>query len=72
MRHTVTLTANCMTCKADATVDVTVADYQSYAWGNKLVQNVWPTLSTWERETIIGYRTGVFQCHDCWAKEEDD
>ena len=72
MIHNVTLTANCMTCNTEDNVTVTTDDYHQYSWGNKLVQQVWPTFSTWEREVIIGFRTGVFQCKDCWIKEGDE
>ena len=71
-RHSVTLGAACMTCNTTHEVSVLTEDYQRYTWGGDLVQNVWPNYSTWEREVIIGYRTGVFQCKKCCDAQEEE
>ena len=71
-RHVVVLEAECMSCNRTDKVAVLTEDYQRYAWGGDLVQNIWPELDTWEREVIIGYRTGVFQCKKCCDAHEEE
>jgi len=71
-RHAVTLEATCMTCNTTHEVSVLADDYEHYALTHDLVQNVWPCRTTWEREVIIGYRTGVFQCKKCCDAQEEE
>lgn len=71
-RLVVTLDVDCMTCNNTDKVAVSTEDYQRYIWGGDLVQNIWPELDTWEREVIIGYRTGVFQCKQCCDAQEEE
>ena len=71
-RHAVTLEATCMTCDTTHEVSVLADDYEHYALTHDLVQNVWPCRTTWEREVIIGYRTGVFQCKKCCDAQQEE
>lgn len=71
-RHVVVLDVDCMSCNRTDKVAVLTEDYQRYTWGGDLVQNIWPELDTWEREVIIGYRTGVFQCKKCCDAQEEE
>jgi hypothetical protein len=54
-----------MTCNEARYVNVTANDVTQYLKDDKLVQDVWPQLNAWDRDIIIGFRTGVFQCQDC-------
>lgn len=58
--------ATCTTCKQIETVkNITFIDWLRYVNG-ELVQNVWPQLTDAEREVIIGFRTEMYICSNCW------
>lgn len=64
-------TAMCMDCKRVDSIQVKPSDWNTYIQKGELVQNVWPNHSTWDREVIIGCRTGVYQCALCNALETE-
>ena len=68
--HNGVLTVECNECNHVHTITVKMEDFQRYMSKGDLVQNVWPTFDTWDRELIIGYRTGFYQCKLCFEKEE--
>jgi len=59
--------AECMDCKKMDSVEIKAADWHAYIKDNVLVQKMWPDLGTWDREVIIGCRTGFYQCALCNA-----
>jgi DNA replicative helicase MCM subunit Mcm2 (Cdc46/Mcm family) len=69
-KHTAVLNVECNQCHHVHTVNVKLEDLERYLNKGDLVQNVWPTYDTWDREVIIGYRTGFYQCKRCFEKEE--
>lgn len=69
-KHTGVLNVECNECHQVHTVTVKLEDFDRYINKGDLVQNVWPTYDTWDRELIIGYRTGFYQCKLCFEKEE--
>jgi hypothetical protein len=64
------LEVECNDCHHVHTVCVKLEDFDRYINKGDLVQKVWPTYDTWDRELIIGYRTGFYQCKLCFEKEE--
>ena len=54
--------ATCYDCEKQDSLEVNLLDWSSYIDEKLLVQKVWPDLSTWDREIIIGHRTGFYQC----------
>jgi hypothetical protein len=64
--------AECMDCQRVDSVQVKPTDWATYIEGRELVQNVWPNHSTWDREVLIGCRTGVYQCALCNALEIEE
>jgi len=69
-KHTVVLNVQCNECHQIHCVPVKLEDFDRYIHKGDLVQDVWPTYDTWDREVIIGCRTGVFQCKRCHDKAE--
>lgn len=69
-----TITSVCNGCGTSNSVDVHSDDYRNYMYNNQLVQNVWPDLTTDQREIIIGHRQGTYYCSPCWDNlfEEED
>ena len=57
--------ATCMECERVDSVEVNAANWLDYINNNVLVQKMWPDLGTWDREVIIGCRTGFYQCALC-------
>lgn len=64
--------ATCYDCEKQDSLEVNLLDWSSYIDEKLLVQKVWPDLSTWDREIIIGHRTGFYQCALCNALEIQD
>jgi len=64
--------ATCYDCKKEDSLEVNLLDWAKYIDAGQLVQNVWPDLSTWDREVIIGHRTGFYQCALCNALALED
>ena len=58
------LNATCYDCGKQKHVVVASHELDKYTNG-ELVQKVWPDATTWFREVIVGWRTGVFQCKPC-------
>jgi len=69
-----TITTVCNACSSSNSVNVHGDDYRNYMYNNQLVQNVWPDLTTDQREIIIGHRQGMYYCSPCWDNlfEEED
>jgi hypothetical protein len=59
-----TIYVECSRCSAEHSVRASKESLQRYLSG-ELVQNVFPDLSTDERETLIGFRTGMWWCPSC-------
>ncbi len=59
--------AECLECKRVDSVQLSPVDWDTYITQNKLVQDVWPDLGMWDREVIIGCRSGFYQCALCSA-----
>ncbi len=59
--------AECLECKRVDSVKLSPVDWDKYITQNKLVQDVWPDLGMWDREVIIGCRSGFYQCALCSA-----
>jgi hypothetical protein len=60
---TITAKCACGTVSGLACIDQNKLD--RYVAG-ELVQTIWPNFSPDEREILIGWRTGVYQCEKCW------
>lgn len=65
--HMHILKVTCDECSANKTIEITYSKWLKYVNG-ELVQNVWPELTDAEREIIIGFRTEMYTCLDCWNK----
>jgi hypothetical protein len=61
-----TIQADCKTCNISNSVEVHADDYRNYLYNNQLVQNVWPDLTTDQREIIIGHSNNYYLCDVCW------
>ena len=67
------LEAKCGTCGTYDRVGVNSDDYCRYVTTRDLVRDVFPNLTTLEREVVIGSRTGYYVCNECWeAMDSDD
>jgi len=66
MKH---LNVKCAGCGHQDVVAVSKKDLTAYYQG-ALVQDVWPEMAPADREKIIGWRSGVWYCDDCFPKEE--
>lgn len=53
---TLNVHATCVSCGEEGRVTVLSDDIKRYIYENELVQNVWPDLSTDEREILISWR----------------
>ena len=51
-------------------VEILASEWYEYIDG-ALVQNVFPDLTTEQREVIISQRTGIYICDACWGSEDD-
>lgn len=58
----------CGTCAGIVGIDD--ADLQRYVNG-ELVQDVWPNWTPDDREILIGWRTGIYRCRNCWEALAD-
>ena len=70
----IAITSECKMCPAKETVNVTETDYAAYTIGGQLVQNVWPSFTSQQREIIMGASNGFYLCSTCWDQcvgEED-
>ena len=70
-----TIQADCHACTTTNSIDVHPDDHRNYIYNNQLVQNVWPDLTTDQREIIIGHNSGAYYCSPCWDrlfKDYDD
>ena len=67
----VLLKASCMECDQEYQIAVQYDDYVTYRAGS-FVQDVWPHLESWQREIIIGARSGVHLCYVCWGKLDEE
>ena len=63
-KHMRTIFVECGYCKEEHSVRASKESLDSYLDG-ELVQNVFPDLSTDDREVLIGFRTGMFWCPSC-------
>ena len=59
-----TIHVECSRCKAEHSVTTSKESLDRYFAG-EVVQKVFPDLSTDERETLIGFRTGMWWCPSC-------
>lgn len=59
------LFVECSYCKEEESVEITQQDHDRYIYDKELVQKIWPEFSTKQRETLIGYRTGMWWCPNC-------
>jgi len=64
-----TITKACMACKGTRSVTVFEHDIKKHHRG-ALVQDVWPDMSSDDREVMIAYRTGMYMCPSCWGADE--
>lgn len=75
--HPFNAIATCTLCNNTDSVTVTCGEIKRFVYGTELVQNIWPDLSTDEREVLIGWRnqradsscgerTGFHLCASCW------
>ena len=69
--ESVVIKTECDSCHNIYTIEVNSIDLMLYDKGD-LVQNVWPSLDTWDREVIIGARTGYFICKTCTNLLDDE
>lgn len=65
------LETQCGICGTYDRVEVNPGDYYRYRTTNDLVQDVFPKLTTLEREIVIGSRTGFYVCEECWGLDDD-
>lgn len=64
--------AICNMCGTTETVkNVSPVLWERYLSG-ALVQKVWPTMSAEDREILIGARTGMHTCNECWESYSDE
>ena len=54
--HPFNAIATCTLCNHTDSVTVTCGEIKRFVHGTELVQNIWPDLSTDEREVLIGWR----------------
>ena len=70
----ISITSECKMCPTKDTVNVLAVDYAAYTEGGNLIQNVWPSFTSQQREIIMGSSNGFYLCSVCWDKctgEED-
>lgn len=65
------LESKCTMCGTYDRVEVNAGDYQRYITTRDLVQDVFPSLTTLEREIVIGSRTGFYVCEECWGLDDN-
>ena len=61
----------CQLCPTTAWPLVGKDEWERYTKG-ALVQDVWSDWSPARREIIIGQRSGMYLCDDCFPKEDED
>ena len=70
--NSVELSAVCLTCRTWHHTAVELDRIERYMAGDEYVQDVWPEYDTWNREIILGWKTGVFMCQECCEDAERD
>jgi len=64
----ITLYVNCNECGTERSITVEANKLALYDAGDTNCQDVWPELSSNDRETIMGARKGFHLCPRCWKK----
>ena len=61
-----TVFAQCVTCSRVESVDVDAGVLHDWRHGGGLVQDLFPALTSPEREVLIGNRSDMHTCAECW------